>query len=153
MKRYAAEKLRNEMPDMNIALRLIPQAYIAQFAVNAWNNDAVVIDEIRRLQDEYGQRAELPTRETVLKEILTMGRDERGTRAERTNSYKLYAEINGWIGGGANKQTPVVSVFANKVMMVKNHGSDNNWEKSAVTQQANLVKEAKADAQRNETRH
>jgi hypothetical protein len=155
MKRYAAEQLRRadeHNRDFNIALELIQDPGVATIAAQIWNNDPVVLQERIRMQEEHGERAELPTKETILKEVLGMARNRGFTANERYAGYKLYAEMAGYTGRAAGAM-PGVTVFANKVMYVKDHGDDNSWESRATQQQQALVQAARDDAKRNETRH
>jgi hypothetical protein len=160
MKRYAAEQLRREdsddRRDYKIALEMLYDPGLATAAVARWNSDPVVIQERLRLQEEHGERAELPTKETVLKEVLGLARQSGYTMNERLNAYKLYSEMSGYTGRNS-AAAPSVSVFANKVMYVRDQGSDDTWEARAAKQQAQLVADAKADSARNEqqdeTRH
>jgi hypothetical protein len=155
MKRYAAEQLRRadeDNRDYLIALELIGDPGVANIAVGRWNADPVVMSERLRIQEEYGERAELPTKETVCKEVLTLARKGSFTAAERLKAYSLYAEMSGYTGRGA-AQPASVAVYANKVMYVKDHGPNTSWEDRAKVQQAELVQAAKDDARRSETRH
>lgn len=155
IKRYAAEQLRRseeDNRDFNIALDLIGDPGVAELAVRQWNNDPVTIQERMRLQTEYGEQAELPTKETVLKEVLGLARAPKYTVGERLNAYKLYSEMSGFTGRNA-AGAPSVAVFANKVMYVKDLGPDQSWESRAATQQDALVQAARDDTARNETHH
>lgn len=159
MKRYAAEQLRRpetERRDYEIAYSLLFDPGLATAAVKRWEASPVVVQERTRLQEEHGERAELPTKETVLKEILTMGRNTALTPADRHKFYTLYSEMSGYTGRNS-AAAPSVSVFANKVMYVPAQGSDDTWEQRAKKQQSQLVADAKADSARNEhaeeTRH
>lgn len=155
MKRYASEQLRRDDEinrDFNIALELIRDPGVAETAVRVWNSSPIVMQERMRLQEEHGERAELPTKEKVLKEVLELGRSRTLTANERLNAYKLYSEMSGYTGRNS-MAAPSVSVFANKVMYVPNQGTDAQWEQAAAKQQAQLVVDARADSERNETRH
>lgn len=155
IKRYAAEQIRREHEenrDFNIALEIIGDPGVANAAVALWNADPVCIQERTRLLEEYGEFAELPTKETILKEVLTLARHKGYNARERRDFYSLYSEMSGYTGRNS-AAAPSVSVFANKVMYVPAQGSDETWEAKAAKQQAQLVAEAKADAARNETHH
>lgn len=152
MKRYAAEQLRDPGRDIHIALGLIPDAPIAAAAVNVWNNDPIVIQERLRLQEEHGQRAELPTKETIALEILALARAEKHSVPDRLKAYDQYNQMMQYIGRNAN-QPGSVNIFSNKVMLLKDHGSNDDWEARAVAQQSGLVKQAQDDARRTETAH
>lgn len=155
MKRFAAEQLRRAGEvnrDYNIALELVQDYGVANAAVRIWNEHKTVLDERQRLLEEHGERAELPTKEAVLKEVLELARTKHFTVNERLNSYKLYSEMSGYTGRNS-AQGPSVNVFANKVMYVRSQGSDASWEKNAAAQQAQLVADARADSERNQTHH
>ncbi len=155
MKRFAAEQLRRAGEvnrDFNICLELCQDPGVANAAVRLWNADKVVLDERQRLLEEHGERAELPTKEAVLKEVLELARTKHFTVNERLNSYKLYSEMSGYTGRNS-AAAPSVSVFANKVMYVRSQGTDDAWERNAAAQQAQLVADARADSERNETHH
>lgn len=152
MKRYAAEQLRAPGRDIHIALGLIPETQIAIAAVNAWNNDPTVIRERLRLMEEYGERAELPTKETIAKEILELARASEHSVPDRLKAYGQYTEMMNYTGRNAGA-TAAVNIFSNKVMLVKDHGTNDDWEARAVSQQSGLVKQAQDDAARTETHH
>lgn len=155
IKRYAADQLRRaDEPnrDFNIALELIGDPGVADLAVKIWNNDPVCQQERQRLLEEHGERAELPTKETVLKEVLALARNKTYTAGEKEKFYKLYSEMSGYTGRNS-AAAPSVSVFANKVMYIPSQGSDKSWEDKAKSQQAALVADARADSERNETHH
>lgn len=154
MKRYAAERLRREdvVTDFTIALELIGDPGVAQAAVDRWNSDPVCQQERQRLVEEHGERAELPTKETVLKEVLALARADKYSLSEKLKAYSLYSEMSGYTGRNS-AAAPSVSVFANKVMYVRSQGTDSDWEKNAAKQQAKLVADARADSERNETHH
>ena len=84
--------------------------------------------------------------------MLGLARAKQFTLNERLNAYKLYSEMSGYTGRNS-AAAPSVSVFANKVMYVRDQGSDDSWEQRAAAQQAKLVQEAKSDSERNEIRH
>lgn len=151
-RRFAAEQLRQPGRDYHIALGLIPEGHVAAAAVNTWRNDPVVIAERLRLQNDYGERAELPTKETVMLEILALGRETSHMVSDRLKAYALYSELNNYTGRNSGV-APQVNLFSNKVMLLRDHGSQADWEAGAKAQQANLVKEARADAERNQTTH
>lgn len=151
-KRFAAEQLRQPGKDIHIALGLIPETQIAIAAVNAWNKDPEVIRERLRLMEEYGQRAELPTKETVALEILEMARESKHTVTDRLKAYSQYNEMMNYTGRNSGQQA-AVNIFSNKVMLLKDHGTNDDWEARAVAQQSGLVKDAQADAARTETAH
>lgn len=152
-KRFAAEQLRQPGSEVHICLSLIPDnTDVAMAALSVWRNDPIVIRERLRLEQEYGERAELPSKETVLKEILGLARKDNFTVNERLSAYKLYSEMQGYSGSRANV-APSVSIQANKVMYVKDHGPDQSWEERAAKQQSDLVNAARADAERSATHH
>lgn len=153
MKRFAAEQLRKPGQDFEICMAIFSNGPLAFAAIDLWNADPVVLTERLRLQQEYGERAELPSKETVMLEILALGRDSKLAVRDRLNAYNLYSEMNNYTGRNSGAALAPVNLFANKVMMVTDHGTDEEWEKAAAEQQETLVRTARENAQRNATTH
>ena len=106
----------------------------------AWKNDPDVLAEIRELNSK-------PMEETIASKIETcrlaweMANDPDCPHKDRVAALRLYSEINEFI----TKQTKAsaqVNVQTNKVMVVKDHGSDEDWERKVANQQARLIGEA-----------
>lgn len=105
-------------------------------AAYAWGRDLDVLEAVQQLR--RGGLDEEPTisKEQLSAEILAIARnDVQIETKERLNAYKLVAEINGFV----NKSGPSVALQINRVMQVRDHGSDDDWEERAKAQQARLV--------------
>jgi hypothetical protein len=51
---------------------------------------------------------------------------------------ELFAKVKGWIAGGANINIDNRSITMNKVMVIKDHGSPDAWERSLNENQKRL---------------
>lgn len=119
-------------------------------AYSQWPSDPFVIAEMQKIRDSQGEAALLPTREAVALEILKVARDAK-TAQEKLAGYKLYNEMMGHnkpnSGGNLN-------LYTQKVLVVPDKGSEDNWSNGAVAQQQKLVSEARAEIDGlSDTRH
>ena len=154
-KRYAAETLRRPQERYRVACDMMGRRTqydndVACYASNCWENDLTVIIERKRLLNEYGEMAELPTKETVMKEVLELGRGTLNTVSDRLKAYVVYNEMMGYTGRGSNV-SPSTTIFASKVMVVRDKGTDAEWEARLKIQQTKLIQDARDDRERNRT--
>lgn len=127
----------------------------ALHAATNWTTDAEVLAECARLKEDEGAKSFLTSKEELARKILEAVEDppletQGGWQAripieDKLKAFKLYAEVMGYI----EKPQAVINnnpVTNNRVMVVKDSGSDEDWEKKAARQQKELI-------ERNATRH
>lgn len=120
------------------ALSITPDTGQALMMANRWPNDPVVIAEVLRLTEgeAEGSLDHIGTKAELTRELLQRARAEYdGDIAHKF--YKLYADVRGFV---TKPDTNVnVQVNNNKVMIVKDLGTDADWEARAQKQQRALI--------------
>lgn len=110
----------------------------ALIMANKWLDDPVVTAEQMRLLKgaDEGDLNFIGTKADFAREILEQARTQWDGEV-KIKFYKLYAETRGFI---AKADTNVnVQVNNNRVMVVKDMGSDDEWERKAQNQQRALI--------------
>lgn len=110
----------------------------ALIMANKWLDDPVVIAEQQRMTKgaDEGDLNFIGTKADFAREILEAARGSWDLEAKH-KFYKLYAETRGFI---VKADTQVnVQVNNNRVMVVKDMGTDADWERKAQQQQRALI--------------
>lgn len=110
----------------------------ALLIANRWFNDPVVVEEQKRLikSADEGDLNFIGTKADFAREVLECARNAWDGDTKH-KFYKLYAESRGFIvKEGTNVN---VNVQNNKVMIVRDMGSDDDWERKAREQQRKLI--------------
>lgn len=105
---------------------------------NKWLDDPFVVAEQTRLLKgaDEGDLNFIGTKADFARELLTEARAQWDGET-KIKFFKLYAEVRGFI---AKPDTNVnVQVNNNRVMVVKDMGTDDDWERKAQQQQRNLI--------------
>lgn len=147
-RRFAAETLKNPRAEpFKIILDLGVDTGPALLASTKWPNDPVVLEEKQRLLDskENGELDFLPTKADAARLAWDMA-NSPAFFDDRLKALKLYSEIRGYIA--KPEAVKVENNFTNKVMVVKDHGSDADWEAKMREQQDNLKRDSSLDATR-----
>lgn len=139
-KEYAGELLRTPDP-FKAALIVFGDAEIGRVAYVAatWPSDIKVV---RYQQEILGSKRVgefLPTKEGILQTLDTWIKNDNFDIKERLSAIKLMADISGWIVK-PEVTVPVNLNVTSNVMVVKDLGTNDDWEKKARDQQANLTK-------------
>lgn len=112
------------------------QVGIALEVAQRWVSDAFVLAEQDKLLSTYDAKAYLPTKEMQAKDIYAIAKDDKVATEDRLKAHKQYSELMGFIEKPApNGQINVMQ----GVIIVKDHGSDDEWEKQAVAHQRALT--------------
>lgn len=110
----------------------------ALIMANRWLDDPVVVEYQQRLTKgaDDGDLNFIGTKADFAREILEQARTQWDGET-KLKFYKLYAETRGFIvKEGTNVN---VQVNNNRVMVVKDLGSDDDWERKAQQQQRALI--------------
>lgn len=142
-KAFAKAWLQLDNP-FQAALSLFPDsAGIALQLAHLWINDPEVKIEKERLLNDGGAEAKtvLPSKEKQALAVWALANDEKRPTEERLKAHRLYAELRSFIekpaaAGGTN-------ILNQGVMIIKDHGSDEEWERRASEQQQQLISPAK----------
>lgn len=117
----------------------------ALYASTHWVDDSYVLARQAELLGMFGEDYFLPNKAALARRVYELA-DKTTDAKEQTAVLKLYAEIRGFI----EKQTAIANVVnnntivnQNRVMIVKDHGTDAQWEEKAAKQQTLLVEHAR----------
>lgn len=137
---FAAELLKTPSDPFKAALAVFGvDTGRALRAAHEWFKDPFVIEECARLRNEgfetYG-KDEL--RDKLITNLLQIVEGERSIADDRIKAAKVIGELRGLI----EKPSTTINnnvVTANKVMVVKDHGSADEWEAKLRKQQNGLT--------------
>lgn len=141
LKRQFAEALiKNDDDAFRAALSLFPQVGKALQVANAWKNDDVVKQFRADALNSVDAALLLPSKEKQAFDIYAIATNTSIAPEDRLKAHRLYAEVRGFIekpqaGGNLN-------VLNQGVMLVRDHGSDDDWEAKATEQQRKLISNA-----------
>ena len=93
--------------------------------------------------DTHGEEYFLPTKADLARKVWALANTDNLSTNDKLKAYRLYADVRGFIEKGAGV---VVNntMTSNKVMLVRDHGVDAEWEQRCVAQQTTLIQEANA---------
>lgn len=146
-KKFAYEFLRDPNNSFGVAKNIFNDPYDPKIVGKAlrisreWPKDPVVIAEKERLLKNNGERHFLPTKEQLSRELLTKAREAKDFDSSH-KFYKLYAETQGLIEKPTTNITANIQNHSNRVMVITNNGSDEDWEVKAKAQQEKLINDA-----------
>lgn len=110
---------------------------------SSWPNDLEVKQYIEEFKEELGEEHFLPSKADSAMIAYNIANDQKVPAEDRLKALRLYADIRGFI----EKQGTTVNnniLTSNKVMVVKDHGTDDEWEDKIAQQQAKLIESAHA---------
>lgn len=137
---FAAALLRTPDDPVKAAFASIPSTGLAIQAAKLWLTDPIVVAEKIRLIETNGLKSFLATKEEQAKDIYQMATDTRIDEEVRLKAHRLYAEILGHI---EKPQLLPPSLTVNTgVMLVRDHGTNEEWEQKAILQQKTLIAHA-----------
>jgi hypothetical protein len=109
---------------------------LALRAATNWVTDPIVIAEKARLSKDYDEEDYLPSKHDLLREI-----HDKAKAAVFSEDYarlmRLYMEVRGMIA--KPQPNTNVNIIQNKVMVVRDHGTDDNWKAGVKAQQTRLI--------------
>lgn len=108
-----------------------------------WPNDQYVLSKQAELLAEFGEEAFLPNKHDLARKLYELA-DTLTDGKEKIAALRLYADVRGYI----EKQTAIANVtnntvVQNRVMVMKDHGTDDEWEAKAAKQQGLLIEHAR----------
>ncbi len=110
----------------------------ALYAAQVWINDETVLNEKDEQHSEKGELAFLPSKADYARQVWRMANNERTANEDRVKLLSLYGDVMGF-KERPNTSSVNVNVTQNRVMIVKDHGTDDDWEKRAELQQQRLA--------------
>lgn len=139
-KRDFAGYLKRGFSAFNAAMRLWPDnAPTAYHYSEVWPNDPYVLQCMAEIQDELDQSLAPPSKEKMAKELYD--KSQFWAPDDQIKAKRLVADLLGY----TNKDAPqvVVNNTQNRVMIVKDFGTDDEWENRATSQQSKLLIDAR----------
>jgi hypothetical protein len=134
---FAANLLRYPDDPFKAAFATTPETGIALKIAREWPLDPVVQAEQDRLLTTGDAKSFLPTKEAQAKDIYAIATSGVVEVEDRLKAHRLYAEIMGFI----EKPVPGTTnnILNQGVMIVKDQGTDDEWEDTALKQQRALT--------------
>jgi hypothetical protein len=134
---------------MRAAMQIAGEADVARAAwiANKWPLDPVVMMMIDEARESGADLAALPTKADLARKVFALA-DTAGTMrafSEAERLYKLYAEVRGFVEKPA-APSATVNIQHNRVMMVRDCGTDADWESRTASQQKALIDVASGPA-------
>lgn len=107
-----------------------------------WPDDPIVIMEMDKLVWDDDASKVLPTKAQISFEVYSVGMKSTDEEV-KVKAFKLYTDIQGITQSGSginiNNNNGNKNITQNTVMLIKDHGTDTQWEDAITTQQHNLV--------------
>lgn len=110
-------------------------------AINAsdnWPNDPIVKMEQARLIEDLGEESFLPSKVMLAREIYSMGQDTTASIGDRLAAFRLYSDLRQFVPRDKGPQVSL-NIQQNRVMVMPDHGSDDDWEKKLVDHQQKAI--------------
>lgn len=134
---FAEAFLRHPDNAFTAAKSVFPRnmAYALYISQN-WQYDEDVLSVQKELLKTHGEAKYLPSKVEVAREIHTLAGDAKEPEI-KLKALQLYCNVRGFI----EKPGTVINNTAvcNKIMVVKDHGSDDDWESKLQNQQQALI--------------
>lgn len=105
-----------------------------------WPLDMDVLELQAALIAEQGDEAFLPTKAELARRVFNVG-DTATDVKDKLAAFKLYAEIRSFIVKAEVVNNNVIN--NNRVMVMTDFGSDEQWETKAVKQQSKLIEHSR----------
>jgi hypothetical protein len=137
LKQKFAEALLKEPDAFKAAFASIPDPGLALQAATLWVNDPIVLAHRHEFLEENGLRSILPTKEEQARDIYAIANNDKVDEEIRLKAHRLFAEVMGHIEkptiqGGTN-------ILNQGVMIVRDYGTDDDWEQRAKQHQQTLI--------------
>lgn len=146
---FAALLMKWPDEPMRAAVEVTGEADIARAAwiSKRWPYDPSVLAFMEDARESGADLAALPSKADLARKVFALA-DTAGTMrafSEAERLYKLYAEVRGFVEKPA-AASATVNIQHNRVMMVRDCGTDGEWESRTATQQKALIDVASGPA-------
>lgn len=142
-RKFAYELLRNPNKPWEAAVAVFGDSHLKRgltlWAATCWPTDETVVAELRRLNENSKELDKiLPTKAEI---VLTLWEISKDTKIDTKNRLAAIDQASDLLGykPKAGTNVNVTTNLVNKVMAVKDHGTDDEWEKAVAEQQKKLV--------------
>jgi hypothetical protein len=140
---FAAALLRQPNDPFRAALQIFGSDTRRALQVSQeWVCDLYVLSKQAELLEAMGEDAFLPNKAMTARRIWDLANTTTDTR-DKIAALKLYAEVRSYIEKPGDKINTNLTINQNRVMVIKDHGSDDDWERRAGEQQMKLVADAR----------
>lgn len=141
---FAAALLRQPTEPFRAALTVFGADNIkALEAAQQWVSDIYVLSKQAELLETLGEDAFLPNKATLARRVWEAA-ESATDKKEKAVLFKLYGEVRGFVDKGGNTNISTnVTLNQNRVMVMRDHGTDDDWERKASDQQMKLVSDAR----------
>lgn len=103
-----------------------------------WQHDPEVLAEQKRiLSDKTTAQAFLPTKEQQARDVYCLANNDKIDVETRLKAHRLYAELRSFIEKPDTKIN--IPIVGSNVMIITDHGSDDEWEQKASAYQKKLT--------------
>lgn len=142
---FARELLKTPTEPFKVAARIFGDDTGRALQVShRWPHDPEVLGYMAAAVDEMGDLHFLPTKAEAARAAWELSQDQKLDTDNRLKALRLYADIRGYIERQGGITVNQNNITQNKVMVVKDHGSNSEWENAAAAQQAKLISDAAA---------
>lgn len=111
----------------------------ACMAAVEWKSDPIVVSEMERLAAETPPESLIATKIETMQRAWRIANDDGVNPKEQVASLRLYAEMAEFMPEKTMTKNINKNEVVNRVMIVKDHGEDENWESKVEEQQRKLV--------------
>lgn len=143
--KFAHAMLRDKSNPFGITQALFPDNIAeALRAAQTWEQDEFVLSEFERIigEQEEGNLAFLPDKAAAAKLAWDMA-NGYGDLSDKTKALELYMKARNFMPKEAKVE---VNVTHNRIMKVKDHGTDDEWQTKVKKQQDRLKSEVNDSA-------
>lgn len=140
-KAFALALLKNPEKPFEAASSVIADIGIALMAATLWVNDPLVKQHQLDMLEQFGMDKFLPTEVDQLKDIYKMATNEKLDEEVRLKAHELYAKIKQRYFQKPDSMGPI-GIVAQNVMIVRDKGTPEEWERGCIEQQEKLVRRA-----------
>lgn len=138
---FAVNLLRYDNDANKAAFQTVAFPGDALQIARAWPDDPVVQQHVEELLNTGEAKSLMPTKERMARDVYKIATGDRDSDV-RLKAHRLYAEIMGFI---EKPSSPITNNILNQgVMIVKEAGSNEEWEQKALAHQRTLTGHATA---------
>lgn len=135
---YAKRVIEHKGDHFKAAISIVGEDHVgtALKMMNEWQKDESVKIELEKIKNECPDFA-TPGKIEVLEQFWKIATGDRVEDKDKIAALSTYAEIKGYL-----KSKTQQAEIVNRVMLVKEHGSQDDWEQAALKQQGRLTERA-----------
>lgn len=144
-KKFALELLKNPHDPYACAVVVFGDDTASAIAFSyRWQKDYEVLRYQEEYREEHGSINFLPDKSVTAQAIWDIATNAITQTDDKLKALRLYAEVRNFIEKPNTNNNIAVNLSQNRVMIVKDHGSDEDWEEQCQAQQMRLVEDATA---------